>query len=46
MLAKSVADFEASRHVNLWTGKASEQYDFGGHHYQESAKEMYFWESK
>lgn len=46
MIASDPKVFEASGHVTLWTGKPGEQYVFGGHHYEESAKAMYFWELK
>lgn len=46
MLAKNTSQFGASGHVTLWTDRASEKYVFGGHHYEESAKAMYFWELK
>jgi len=46
MLAKNTAEFGASGHVTLWTNNASEKYVFGGHHYEKSAKAMYFWELK
>lgn len=46
MLAKNIDDFGASGHVTLWTGNSGEQYVFGGHHYEDSAKAMYFWELK
>ncbi|GIZ16594.1 type VI secretion system amidase effector protein Tae4 [Capnocytophaga catalasegens] len=46
MLAIDSSTFGASGHVTLWTGEADEEYVFGGHHYDESAKSMYFWELK
>ncbi|WP_153935421.1 T6SS effector amidase Tae4 family protein [Riemerella anatipestifer] len=46
MLPIDVKDFGASGHITLWTGNASEKYVFDGHHYEKSAKAMYFWELK
>lgn len=46
MLAIDQTDFGASGHVTLWTGEKNTNWVFGGHHYQEFAKSMHFWELK
>ncbi|MCV9931985.1 type VI secretion system amidase effector protein Tae4 [Flavobacterium sp. LS1R47] len=46
MLAINQNNFGASGHVTLWTGEKSTKWVFGGHHYEASAKSMYFWELK